>query len=209
MTGIEHWRGAASKLGMATPMGMSPAEQLSAFENGSFRLEARLQGLSEKGIARLRAELAQLDADASDGVRKAVHHHYSDYIKACQVCIRFPCNSTSLPHSTWQVPLPNPPHLFFLLSPFCFPSLTAILTSSRPPPSRNHCTLAMVPYGNKDSLSQACQETWSLETPPGRRPLFQRLPMKRMSVPAQKFGNLDAAASMYVKVFQFLYPQCL
>ncbi len=66
-------------------MGLSPAEQLSAFENGAFRLEARLQGLGEKGIARLRADLAQLEADASDGVRKAVHHYYTHYIKASQV----------------------------------------------------------------------------------------------------------------------------
>jgi hypothetical protein len=60
-------------------------EQLAAFENGSYNLEARLAGLSEKGVSRLRSELGHLEAEASDGVRRAVHQHYTHYIKASQV----------------------------------------------------------------------------------------------------------------------------
>jgi hypothetical protein len=81
-------RSAAAKQGSGPG---AVTEQLAAFENGSYNLEARLAGLSEKGVSRLRTELGHLEAEASDGVRRAVHQHYTHYIKASQVraCVPF------------------------------------------------------------------------------------------------------------------------
>ena len=43
------------------------------------------QGMTEKGIDQLRADLAAVDADCAEQVRKTVHDHYHHFIQACQV----------------------------------------------------------------------------------------------------------------------------
>ncbi len=44
------------------------------------------QGMTEKGIDQLRADLAAVDADCADQIRKTVHDNYHHFIQACQVC---------------------------------------------------------------------------------------------------------------------------
>ena len=43
------------------------------------------QGMTEKGIDQLRADLAAVDADCADQIRKTVHDNYHHFIQACQV----------------------------------------------------------------------------------------------------------------------------
>lgn len=45
-----------------------------------------MQGMSEKGIDQLRADLAAVDADCAEQIRKTVHDNYHHFIRACQVC---------------------------------------------------------------------------------------------------------------------------
>lgn len=42
--------------------------------------------MTEKGIDQLRADLAALDADCAEQIRKTVHDNYHQFIQACQVC---------------------------------------------------------------------------------------------------------------------------
>lgn len=41
--------------------------------------------MTEKGIDQLRADLAAVDADCADQIRKTVHENYHHFIQACQV----------------------------------------------------------------------------------------------------------------------------
>ena len=41
--------------------------------------------MSEKGIDQLRADLAAVDADCAEQIRKTVHDNYHHFIQACQV----------------------------------------------------------------------------------------------------------------------------
>ena len=59
---------------------------LAAFESGGFNLDADLATLTEKGIDLLRGELAALDAECSEELRKSVHAHYQSFIAASQAC---------------------------------------------------------------------------------------------------------------------------
>lgn len=43
-----------------------------------------LQGMTEKGIDQLRADLAAVDADCAEQIRKTVHDNYHQFIQACQ-----------------------------------------------------------------------------------------------------------------------------
>ena len=43
------------------------------------------QGMTENGIDQLRADLAALDADCAEQIRKTVHDNYHQFIQACQV----------------------------------------------------------------------------------------------------------------------------
>ena len=45
-----------------------------------------LQGLTEKGIDTLRADLAQVDSECAEEIRKTVHENYKQFIQASQVC---------------------------------------------------------------------------------------------------------------------------
>jgi hypothetical protein len=47
-------------------------------------LDNDLNGLTEKGIDNLRAELAALDGECADELRKAVHANYTHFISASQ-----------------------------------------------------------------------------------------------------------------------------
>ena len=44
-----------------------------------------LQGLTEKGIDTLRADLAQVDSECAEEIRKTVHENYKQFIQASQV----------------------------------------------------------------------------------------------------------------------------
>ena len=57
---------------------------LAAFEAGTVDLDNDLSGLTEKGIDTLRAELAALDSECADELRKAVHGNYMHFISASQ-----------------------------------------------------------------------------------------------------------------------------
>ena len=41
--------------------------------------------MTEKGIDQLRADLAAVDADCAEQIRKTVHDNYHHFIQACQV----------------------------------------------------------------------------------------------------------------------------
>ena len=60
------------------------ASTLAAFEAGPFSLEGDLGGLTEKGLDSVRAELAALDAEAAEELRRVVHAHYRPFIAASQ-----------------------------------------------------------------------------------------------------------------------------
>ncbi|KAL0020026.1 hypothetical protein WJX77_004844 [Trebouxia sp. C0004] len=55
-------------------------QQMAMYEPGTFDL----QGMTEKGIDQLRADLAAVDADCADQIRKTVHDNYPHFIQACQ-----------------------------------------------------------------------------------------------------------------------------
>ncbi|KAL3141745.1 hypothetical protein ABBQ32_004426 [Trebouxia sp. C0010 RCD-2024] len=55
-------------------------QQMALYEPGSLDL----QGMTEKGIDQLRADLAALDADCAEQIRKTVHDNYHQFIQACQ-----------------------------------------------------------------------------------------------------------------------------
>ncbi|KAL0048399.1 hypothetical protein WJX82_002404 [Trebouxia sp. C0006] len=55
-------------------------QQMAMYEPGTFDL----QGMTEKGIDQLRADLAAVDADCADQIRKTVHDNYHHFIQACQ-----------------------------------------------------------------------------------------------------------------------------
>ena len=57
---------------------------LQAFETGGFDLESHLHNLSEKGIDLLRTELAALDVECAEELRKSVHSNYMPYVTASQ-----------------------------------------------------------------------------------------------------------------------------
>jgi len=61
---------------------------LAAFEAGTVDLDNDLNGLTEKGIDNLRAELAALDGECADELRKAVHANYTHFISASQARAR-------------------------------------------------------------------------------------------------------------------------
>ncbi|KAK9823889.1 hypothetical protein WJX72_006201 [[Myrmecia] bisecta] len=58
--------------------------QMVMFEKGMFDLESDLQGLSEKGIDTLRSDLAAIDAECAEEIKKTVHEHYHQFIHASQ-----------------------------------------------------------------------------------------------------------------------------
>lgn len=41
--------------------------------------------MTEKGIDQLRADLAAVDADCAEQIKKTMHEHYHQFIQACQV----------------------------------------------------------------------------------------------------------------------------
>ncbi|KAK9836141.1 hypothetical protein WJX81_004415 [Elliptochloris bilobata] len=61
---------------------------LAAFEAGTVDLDNDLSGLTEKGIDTLRAELAALDGECAEELRKAVHANYTHFISASQGIIK-------------------------------------------------------------------------------------------------------------------------
>lgn len=63
---------------------------LEAFEDGGFDLRNDLSSLTEKGIDVLRTDLAALDIECAEELRKAVHANYIPFIAASQV-IRQAC----------------------------------------------------------------------------------------------------------------------
>lgn len=69
---------------------------LAAFEAGTVDLNNDLSGLTEKGIDTLRAELAALDSECADELRKAVHANYTHFISASQA--RPPCRHLRASH---------------------------------------------------------------------------------------------------------------
>lgn len=71
---------------------------LAAFEAGTVDLDNDLSGLTEKGIDTLRAELAALDSECADELRKAVHGNYMHFISASQA--RFAAPQPSLPRAS-------------------------------------------------------------------------------------------------------------
>ena len=58
---------------------------LEAFEDGGFDLRNDLSSLTEKGIDALRTDLAALDIECAEELRKAVHANYIPFITASQV----------------------------------------------------------------------------------------------------------------------------
>ena len=59
------------------------------------RLLDTIQGMSEKGIDQLRADLAAVDADCAEQIRKTVHDNYHHFIQACQVvALHWACNDS-------------------------------------------------------------------------------------------------------------------
>ena len=58
---------------------------LEAFEDGGFDLRNDLSSLTEKGIDVLRTDLAALDIECAEELRKAVHSNYIPFIAASQV----------------------------------------------------------------------------------------------------------------------------
>ena len=58
---------------------------LEAFEDGGFDLRNDLSSLTEKGIDVLRTDLAALDIECAEELRKAVHANYIPFIAASQV----------------------------------------------------------------------------------------------------------------------------
>ena len=59
---------------------------LATFENGDFDLRSDLHSLTEKGIDVLRTDLAALDLECAEELRKSVHANYTQFITASQVC---------------------------------------------------------------------------------------------------------------------------
>ncbi|BDA47404.1 Exocyst complex component EXO84A [Coccomyxa sp. Obi] len=57
---------------------------LATFERGAFDLKSDLNNLTEKGIDVLRTELAALDLECAEELRKSVHANYMPYITASQ-----------------------------------------------------------------------------------------------------------------------------
>ncbi|CAL8472152.1 g11694 [Coccomyxa elongata] len=57
---------------------------LATFERGGFDLKSDLNNLTEKGIDVLRTELAALDLECAEELRKSVHANYMPYITASQ-----------------------------------------------------------------------------------------------------------------------------
>ena len=72
---------------------------LATFERGAFDLKSDLNNLTEKGIDVLRTELAALDLECAEELRKSVHANYMPYITASQVCCVSTLHRSSLPHS--------------------------------------------------------------------------------------------------------------
>lgn len=58
---------------------------LEAFEDGGFDLKSDLSSLTEKGIDVLRTDLAALDIECAEELRKSVHANYIPFITASQV----------------------------------------------------------------------------------------------------------------------------
>ena len=58
---------------------------MEAFEDGGFDLRNDLSSLTEKGIDVLRTDLAALDIECAEELRKAVHANYIPFITASQV----------------------------------------------------------------------------------------------------------------------------
>lgn len=57
--------------------------------------------MTEKGIDQLRADLAAVDADCAEQIRKTMHENYHHFIQACQVsqiCCSF-CSSSCCPEA--------------------------------------------------------------------------------------------------------------
>ncbi len=71
---------------------------LATFERGAFDLKSDLNNLTEKGIDVLRTELAALDLECAEELRKSVHANYMPYITASQVCCVSSVHCSSLPH---------------------------------------------------------------------------------------------------------------
>ncbi|KAK9905543.1 hypothetical protein WJX75_001810 [Coccomyxa subellipsoidea] len=57
---------------------------LATFENGGFDLKSDLHSLTEKGIDVLRTDLAALDLECTEELRKSVHTNYMQFIMASQ-----------------------------------------------------------------------------------------------------------------------------
>ena len=64
------------------------------------------QGMTEKGIDQLRADLAALDADCAEQIRKTVHDNYHQFIQACQVSTGSTACLQCRPHATSANQLP-------------------------------------------------------------------------------------------------------
>lgn len=55
--------------------------------------------MTEKGIDQLRADLAAVDADCAEQIRKTVHDNYHHFIQACQVLYSALHVSSNRPHA--------------------------------------------------------------------------------------------------------------
>ncbi|KAI3435025.1 hypothetical protein D9Q98_003077 [Chlorella vulgaris] len=64
------------------------AARIKVFEEGAFNLEADLGSLSEKGVERLRGDLAQLDGEVTAHLKAAVHQHCAEFVRVTPGILR-------------------------------------------------------------------------------------------------------------------------
>ena len=76
---------------------------LATFESGNFDMEQQVGNLTEKGIEEFRANLAAVDAECTEELRKTVHQNYTHFIVAAQVfllpppcCTKIDCAGLAL-----------------------------------------------------------------------------------------------------------------
>lgn len=64
--------------------GAPKSGMLAQIERGTFNLEAEMARLPEKGIASLRSDLAALEAECGEELRRSVYDNYKPFIEASQ-----------------------------------------------------------------------------------------------------------------------------
>ncbi|PRW33875.1 exocyst complex component EXO84B-like [Chlorella sorokiniana] len=64
------------------------AARIRQFEEGRFDLQRDLGSLTEKGVERLRGELAALDGEVGSQLKAAVHEHYQEFVNATPGVLR-------------------------------------------------------------------------------------------------------------------------